>query len=124
MSQPSPTEPAFTDTMQIGIVVPDLDAAIRTYQEVYGIGPWEIVELGPDDAEDARIYGRPVEWRSRAALAMVGRVQWELIQPLDTTACSRAFSPNAVAACTTSRSPHQTSGERCKARHYAATNPS
>jgi hypothetical protein len=30
MSERPATEPTFTDTMQIGIVVPDLDAAIRT----------------------------------------------------------------------------------------------
>lgn len=83
MPERLPTEPAFTDTMQIGIVVPDLDAAVRTYRDVYGIGPWEIVELGPENAQDVRIYGRPVEWRSRVAAAMVGHVQWELIQPLD-----------------------------------------
>ena len=83
MAQPSRTGPTFTDTVQIGIVVPDLDAAVRTYQDVYGIGPWDIMEIGPENAADVRIHGRPVEWRSRAASAMVGGVQWELIQPLD-----------------------------------------
>jgi methylmalonyl-CoA/ethylmalonyl-CoA epimerase len=83
MPERPPTEPTFTDTMQIGIVVPDLDAAVRTYRDVYGIGPWEIAEIGPENAQDVRLYGRPVEWRTRAAWAMVGRVQWELIQPLD-----------------------------------------
>ncbi len=83
MPERSPTEPTFTDTMQIGIVVPDLDAAVRTYRDVYGIGPWDIAEIGPENAQDVRLYGRPVEWRTRAAWAMVGRVQWELIQLLD-----------------------------------------
>ena len=31
------TEPAFTRTMQIGIVVPNLEAAIRSYEGVFGI---------------------------------------------------------------------------------------
>ncbi len=66
-----PTEPVFTDTMQIGIVVPDLDAAVRTYRDVYGIGPWEVFEVGPDNSHDVRLYGRPVEWRGRAAVTMV-----------------------------------------------------
>jgi hypothetical protein len=51
MPERSPTEPTFTDTMQIGIVVPDLDAAIRTYRDVYGIGPWEVFEVGPENTE-------------------------------------------------------------------------
>ncbi|MDP9206582.1 MAG: VOC family protein [Gemmatimonadota bacterium] len=77
------TEPTFTDTMQIGIVVPDLDAAVRTYRDVYGIGPWEVFEVGPENSQDVRLYGQPVEWRGRAAVTTVGGVMWELIQPLD-----------------------------------------
>ena len=33
MPKRPPTEPTFTQTMQIGIVVPDLDAAVRTYRD-------------------------------------------------------------------------------------------
>jgi methylmalonyl-CoA/ethylmalonyl-CoA epimerase len=77
------TESTFTDTMQIGIVVSDLDAAICTYRDVYGIGPGEVFEVGPENSHDVRLYGQPVEWRGRAAMTMVGGVMWELIQPLD-----------------------------------------
>lgn len=35
-------EPLFTDTMQIGMVVRDLDAKLRTFINNYGISPWEI----------------------------------------------------------------------------------
>ena len=38
MPERPPIQPTFTDTMQIGIVVADLDAAVRTYRDVYGIG--------------------------------------------------------------------------------------
>ena len=44
-------EPVFTDTMQIGIVVRDLDATIRHY-EAYGIGPWQFFEVMPEKATD------------------------------------------------------------------------
>jgi methylmalonyl-CoA/ethylmalonyl-CoA epimerase len=30
-----------------------------------------------------RLYGRPLEWKSKIAITMVGSVMWELIQPLD-----------------------------------------
>ena len=83
MPERPPTQPTFTDTVQIGIVVPDLDAAVRTYRDVYGIGPWEVFEVGPENSHDVRLYGQPVEWRGRAAMTMVGGVMWELIQPLD-----------------------------------------
>ncbi|VTR98629.1 methylmalonyl- epimerase : Glyoxalase/Bleomycin resistance protein/Dioxygenase superfamily OS=Rubrobacter radiotolerans GN=RradSPS_2862 PE=4 SV=1: Glyoxalase_4 [Gemmata massiliana] len=45
-------EPSFTDTMQIGIVVRDLDAAVRRYVEDYGIGPWQFWQLQPEDVKD------------------------------------------------------------------------
>ncbi len=74
---------SFTETMQIGIVVRDLDAAMRRYVDDYGIGPWEVYQFKPGDVKDWREHGQPVEPSTRIATAMVGRVQWELIQPLD-----------------------------------------
>jgi uncharacterized protein len=40
-------EPTFNQTMQIGIVVPDLDAAIRTYEEVMASGRGTSLRSGP-----------------------------------------------------------------------------
>lgn len=74
-------EPAFTETMQIGIVVPDVEAAVRKYSDVYGIGGWQVMEIGSENTKDVRLYGRPVEWTSKIAVTMVGGVMWELIQP-------------------------------------------
>ena len=78
-------EPAFTQTMQIGIVVPDVGAAVRAWEEGYGIGPWNVFELHPGDSKDVRVNGRPAEWSARAATAMVGSVMIELIEPVDDT---------------------------------------
>ena len=75
--------PVFTETIQIAIVVRDLDAAMRTYVHDYGIGPWEIYEFHPGNVADMREDGEPVERSWRLAIAMVGQVQWELIEPLD-----------------------------------------
>lgn len=82
MSSPNNT-PAFSKTMQIGIVVPDVEAAVRTYRDVYGIGGWQVMEIGSENTEDVRLRGRPVEWRSKIAVTIVGSVMWELIQPVD-----------------------------------------
>ena len=75
-------EPAFTETMQIGIVVPDLDAAVRAW-EGHGIGPWKVFTLSPEDCRDVRVNGEPAEWRARAAIVHIGSVMWELIEPQD-----------------------------------------
>jgi methylmalonyl-CoA/ethylmalonyl-CoA epimerase len=76
-------EPVFTETMQIGIVVRDLDATLRRYVDDYGIGPWQLFEVTPENAPDLYHDGQPVTGSTRAATTMVGHVMWELIQPLD-----------------------------------------
>ena len=76
-------EPSFVDTVQIGIVVRDLDTTMRRYVEEYGIGPWEIHDFVAGNAEDLHEHGRPVERSWRLATTMVGQVQWELIEPRD-----------------------------------------
>ncbi len=85
--------PAFTDTMQIGIVVPDLDAAIRQFEDNYGIGPWQVHQFVPGEVKQWREHGRIVEGgaKTRFAAAKVGKVQWELIQPLDDTSIFARF---------------------------------
>jgi hypothetical protein len=76
-------EPVFTETLQICVVVRDIEAAMRAYVHDYGIGPWDIYEFNPDTVRDMHEDGQPVERAFRLALAKVGGVQWELIQPLD-----------------------------------------
>jgi methylmalonyl-CoA/ethylmalonyl-CoA epimerase len=76
-------EPVFTETMQISIVVRDLDATMRTYVDEYGIGPWQIYEFNPDTVTEMVKEGQPGDSACRIAVTMVGSVQWELIEPLD-----------------------------------------
>jgi catechol 2,3-dioxygenase-like lactoylglutathione lyase family enzyme len=76
-------EPVFTETLQIAIVVRDLDATLQRYAEDYGIGPWQIHELSSDDVDDLREYGETVSHAWRVATTTIGSVMWELIQPLD-----------------------------------------
>ena len=76
-------EPVFADTAQVALVVRDLQASMKTYVERYGIGPWEIYEFNPDTVENMKAHGESVESSWRLALARVGGVMWELIEPLD-----------------------------------------
>jgi hypothetical protein len=77
------SQPLFTDTQQIAIVVPDLYAAMQTYVEEYGIGPWKIFEFNPSTGSGMIVDDKPVEYAMRVGLAQVGAVEWELIEPLD-----------------------------------------
>ena len=76
-------EPVFNEPLQLGIVVRDLEATMRRYVDDDGVGPWEVYEFDAGKAEDFREYGQPVERSWRLAVATVGQVQWELIEPLD-----------------------------------------
>lgn len=38
--------------------------------------------MGSDNAENVHLYGRPVEWKSKIAITIVGSVMWELIEPV------------------------------------------
>ncbi len=76
-------EPVFTGTLQVSVVVPDLEAAMRTYVELYGIGPWDVYEFNPGNVQGMHEGGQPVERSWRLALAKVGEVQWELVEPQD-----------------------------------------
>src|SRR5215207_6747955 len=75
-------ESVFNETVQLGTVVRDLEATVRRYVDDYGIGPWEFARIDLGDANNYREYGRPVERSNRIAIALVGRVMWELIEPL------------------------------------------
>ena len=76
-------EPLFGDTVQVALVVRDLQASMTTYVERYGIGPWEIYEFNPETVENMKANGEPVESSWRLGLARVGDIVWELIEPLD-----------------------------------------
>jgi methylmalonyl-CoA/ethylmalonyl-CoA epimerase len=58
-------EPVVNETLQLGIVVRDLEATMRRYVDDYGIGPWEVYEFNAGNA-DFREAGQPVE-RSAAS---------------------------------------------------------
>jgi len=103
-------EPSFTETMQLGIVVRDLEATVRRYEDDYGIGPWRFDRIDLGEANDYREYGEPVERSNRIAVATVGRVMWELIEPLDEEGIYMPVSLlRKVRAYITSPSPHRTS---------------
>jgi hypothetical protein len=76
-------EPVFKDVLQVGVVVEDLDKTMKTYADKYGVGPWKVYEFNKDTVADMKIDGERQEYAMKLALADIGGVQWELIEPLD-----------------------------------------
>jgi methylmalonyl-CoA/ethylmalonyl-CoA epimerase len=76
-------KPVFEKIMQVAVVVRDIDASVRKWSDVYGIGPWSIYELGPGRITDLRVRGEPAGFSMKIALTYIGNVEIELIEPLD-----------------------------------------
>lgn len=74
--------PAFTNVLQVAVVVRDLDEAVRRYWDHFGIGPWSIYTIDHSQREMI-VNDEPRSYSFRMALCDVGNVNWELVQPLD-----------------------------------------
>ncbi len=77
MAENSPLQ--FPPLFQVGYVVKDLEKAVEYYSKVFGIGPFEIRIFTP---ENCLLRGEPVSITHKIALAPMGAIQLELIQPL------------------------------------------
>lgn len=69
--------------LQVAVVVKDLETSMKKYWDEWGIGPWSVYTFNPDTVKDMILRGKREDYAMRLALAQVGNVQWELIQPLD-----------------------------------------
>lgn len=78
-----PAKPIFTKVLQVAVVVKDCDASVKMYADKYGIGPWSIYEFNPATVENMIIDGQRQDYAMRLALADIGGVQFELIEPKD-----------------------------------------
>jgi methylmalonyl-CoA/ethylmalonyl-CoA epimerase len=74
--------PAFAGINHLGIVTADLDRAVRTWADRYGIGPWRIYRYDSSKMA-AKVDGEPVEFEMRVALCQLANARLELLQPLD-----------------------------------------
>ena len=55
---PPPTPMKIT---QIAVVVRDMEAALKSYTETLGWGPWSVFDYKPPLLHDTRVHGEPVE---------------------------------------------------------------
>jgi hypothetical protein len=80
----SPKE-VFKECVQIGVVVADLDQSIRALTQVFGMGPFRMVEWPPAGRTDMQrfYHEQPADFTARMAFTEIGPVELELIQPLE-----------------------------------------
>jgi methylmalonyl-CoA epimerase len=65
---------------QIGVVVKDLDSAVKYYSEVLGLGPFRIAD--ERDIPDTTYRGQKHPLKLKQAWVLMGEVELELIQVL------------------------------------------
>ena len=83
MTRPPTRQALFTGGNHICIATLDLDRAVRTWWDRYGVGPWRVYRYDPATVS-AEVGDRSVEFSMRAALAAIGPdFRVEIIQPLD-----------------------------------------
>jgi hypothetical protein len=75
--------PFITDYVQVCVVVRDLDATMRNYVDLAGIGPWAVYDFGPPDVSNILVRGKPANFRVKLALTWTKDRMWEIIQPLE-----------------------------------------
>jgi catechol 2,3-dioxygenase-like lactoylglutathione lyase family enzyme len=68
---------------QVALVVPDLEAAVKGYWSLFGIGPWHFYTYDKKILHRLTYRGRPADYRMRIALASAGPQRIELIQMLE-----------------------------------------
>ena len=66
---------------QIGIVVADAAKTARRYSEILGVGPWYFIDVAPRDFYLRGETYKNAETGLRLAVANIGRIQIELIEP-------------------------------------------
>ena len=71
---------ALPSVSQIGVVVKEMHPSMEFYSEVWNLGPFKIFE---PEYTDQTYRGKPGNFKMRIALAPLGPVQFELIEPLE-----------------------------------------
>ena len=70
----------FDKVTQISVVVDDIYAYIKRYNDDYGIGPWIILHFDKENTNNMVIRGQRKNFAIKLALCDCLNIQWELIQ--------------------------------------------
>lgn len=80
--------------VQVGIVVEDVEQIARQYWELLGVGPWHFLHFQPPHLADCRLHGvavRDSDFGLKAAVANLGDLQFELLEPTHGVSTHREF---------------------------------
>ena len=81
-AKPFAAVPFLGEVEEICIVTPDLERTAANLM-LLGIGPWKLMEINPGNTTEQTYRGRATPFSIRVGFANVGKVVFELMQPLD-----------------------------------------
>ena len=82
---------------QIGIIVDDVEKTAQNYLDLFGVGPWTLLDFTPEQWSDCTLYGvnAPTnQCHLKVALAYFRDIQIELIEPIKGASTHRDFLTN------------------------------
>jgi len=83
----------FRNPVQIGLLVDDLEKVLKNLEEIFGIGPFRIVDYPPPDLENLpRQYkGKDEKFSAKFCFFDLGNIELEIIQPISGKTIWRDF---------------------------------
>lgn len=81
MTHNMPTNIGLGELEEVCIVTPDLERTASAMMRL-GVGPWKIMEINPQNTTEQTYRGQPAAYAIKLGFAKVGRVIFELMQPL------------------------------------------
>lgn len=71
----------FSKLLQIGIIVENVDEAVKNYEERFGMGPWRIAMMDTDEFPEMLIDGKPGKLKNKCAFCNIYGMEIELVEP-------------------------------------------
>ncbi len=72
----------FEKLIQVGFVTKEFDRILKSYTDIYGIGPWYILKFCPENVKLMEIYGKKQDYAMNVAVCPLGDIRFEYIEPL------------------------------------------
>ena len=75
----------FKKFLHVGVVVKDLERTLDTLTNVFGIGPFKIMDFPPKNGGseiEMTYHGKPADFSAKFCFADMGNVELEIIQPI------------------------------------------
>ena len=83
----------FRKPIQIGLLVDDLEKVLKNLEDIFGIGPFRIVEFSPPGHEDImrKYKGENADFTAKFCFVDLGNIEFEIIQPISENNIWRDF---------------------------------